>query len=148
MARVNYFEIENQIRAVLAAASDLTGVTILVEEEIAVQRGNVVGIYLDDRSAPSELQSISAGTRTRLYVQFSIWCWHFGIGRDRRPAMQARDDLVGKVEIALMGNRNLNNTVNTSWLEGGEFISGPDPTGDQFMSGAQVRLTVDVTASI
>ena len=148
MSRVNYFEIENQIRAVLAAATDLAGVTILVEEEIAVQRGNVVGIYLDDRSAPSELQSISAGTRTRLLVQFSIWCWHFGIGRDRRPTMQARDDLVGKVEIALMGNRNLNSTVNTSWLEGGEFISGPDPTGDQFMSGAQVRLTVDVTASI
>ena len=148
MARINYFNIETQIKAVLDADANLTGTTILVEEEIAVQRGNVVGIYLDDRSAPADLQSISAGTRTRLLVQFSIWCWHFGIGRDRRPAMQARDDLVGKVEIALMGNRNLNSTVNTSWLEGGEFISGPDPTGDQFMSGAQVRLTVDVTASI
>mgnify|MGYP001566743466 FL=1 len=148
MARINYYNIEAQIKAVLDADANLTGTTILVEEEIAVQRGNIVGIYLDDRSAPSDLQSISAGTRTRLYVQFSIWCWHFGIGRDRRPAMQARDDLVGKVEIALMGNRNLNDTVNTSWLEGGEFISGPDPTGDQFMSGAQVRLTVDVTASI
>ena len=148
MPRINYFNIETQIKAVLDADSNLTGTAVLVEEEIAVQRGNVIGIYLDDRSAPSELQSISSGTRTRFFVQFSIWCWHFGIGRDRSPAMQARDDLVGKVEIALMGNRTLNATVNTSWLEGGEFISGPDPTGDQFMSGAQVRLTVDVTASI
>jgi len=61
--------------------------------------------------------------------------------------MEQRDDLIGKVEIALMKERTLNGTVNSSWLEGGEFLSGPDPTGNQFMSGASVMLIADVTAT-
>lgn len=147
MSRVDYYNIEDQIRSVLAADSDLSGVTILVEEEISAQRGNVVAIYLDDRSAPDSLQGLSAGQRTRFLIRFTIWCFHFGISRDRRAVMEQRDDLVGKVEIALMKNRNLNNSVVTSWLSGGEFISGPDPTGKQFMVGASITLECDAIGS-
>lgn len=147
MARIDYYGIENAIANVLKTDSTLTGVTVLVEEELTVQRGNVIGIYLDDRNVPIEDQPIAAGTKTRFNVNFSIWCWHFGIGRDRTLAQQQRDDLIGKVEIALMKNRTLQNTVTMSWLDGGDFISGPDPTGNQFMSGGEIRLTVDVTAS-
>ena len=147
MARINYYGIEDAIRSVLAADSDLAGVTITVEEELSPARGNVVGIYLDSRSAPNELQGLSAGQRTRFHVTFSIWCWHFGVGRDWRVPMQQRDDLLGKVEIVLMKNRTLNDTVTMSWLTGGEFMSGPDPTGNQFMSGAEIKLTADVAAS-
>ena len=147
MARVDYFNIEEQIKTILDDDADLSDVDILIEEEISVQRGNVIGIYLDERDAPDDEQSLSAGTRTRFNVRFSIWCWHFGIGRDRRVPMQQRDDLVGKVEIALMKKRTLNDTVNMSWLEGGEFLSGPDPTGNQFMSGASVILVANVTGT-
>ena len=147
MARVDYFGIEEAIKSILDADADLAGVEVLIEEELTIQRGNVVGIYLDDRDAPNEDQSLSAGTRTRFNVRFSIWCWHFGVGRDRRVPMEQRDDLIGKVEIALMKERTLNDTVNSSWLEGGEFLSGPDPTGNQFMSGASVMLIADVTAA-
>jgi len=147
MARVDYFSIETAIKTILDADADLAGVAILIEEELTVQRGNVVGIYLDDRDASDPDQSLSAGTRTRFNVRFSIWCWHFGVGRDRRVPMEQRDDLVGKVEIALMKERTLNDTVNMSWLEGGEFLSGPDPTGNQFMSGASIILVADVVAS-
>ena len=120
---------------------------VIIEEELSVQRNNVVGIYLDDRIAPEGDQSLSSGTRTRFQVRFSIWCWHFGIGPDRRPVMEQRDDLLGNVEIALMNNRSLNSTVETSWIEGGEFMSGPDPDSNQFMAGAQIILVADVTAS-
>lgn len=147
MARVDYYAIENAIAAVLRADATLAGVTVMVEEELSFQRGSIVGIYLDDRSSPQDLQAISAGTETRFIVNFTVWCWHMGIGRDRTMVMQQRDDLVGKVEIALMKNRTLSNTVNMSWLEGGEFISGPDPQGNQFMSGAEIKLSADVTAS-
>ena len=147
MARIDYFNIEEAIKSILDADADLADVEVLIEEELTIQRGNVVGIYLDDRDAPDEEQSLSAGTRTRFNVRFSIWCWHFGVGRDRRVPMQQRDDLVGKVEIALMKERTLNDTVNMSWLEGGEFLSGPDPTGDQFMSGASVILIVNVVGT-
>ena len=148
MARADYYAIEDAIRAVLAAASSLSGVTILVEEELTVQRGSVIGIYLEDRTAPAEEQPIAAGLETRFHVNFTIWCWHFGVGRDRRPVMEARDDLVGNVEIALMGNRDLNDTVDSSWLTGGDFLSGPDPTGKQFMAGASINLTVDVKGTV
>ena len=148
MARCDYYAIENAIATILRADATLAGVSVIVEDEVAVQRGSIIGIYLDDRDAPMDLQAIAAGTRTRFNINFSIWCWHFGVGRDRTVVMQQRDDLLGKVEIALMNNRTLSNTVTMSWLNGGEFISGPDPTGNQFMSGAQIRLTVDATASI
>lgn len=147
MARVDYFAIEAAIRDILVADAGLAGTTVLVEEELTVNRGNIVGIYLEDRDSPAEIQTLSAGTRTRFFVRFTIWCWHFGVGRNRQVPMEQRDDLVGKVEIALMGNRNLNGTVDSSWLLGGEFISGPDPTGRQFMSGASVILEVDVTGT-
>ena len=147
MARVDYFSIETAIKTILDADADLASVSVLIEEELTVQRGNVIGIYLDDRDAAEQDQSLSAGTRTRFNVRFSIWCWHFGVGRDRRVPMEQRDDLVGKVEIALMKERSLNSTVDTSWLEGGEFLSGPDPTGKQFMSGASIILVADVTGT-
>lgn len=146
MARIDYFSIEEAIKTVLDDDADVTG-SVLIEEEITIQRGNIIGIYLDDRNAADEDQSLSAGTRTRFNVRFTIWCWHFGIGRDRRGPMEQRDDLVGKVEIALMKKRTLNDTVTMSWLEGGEFLSGPDPTGNQFMSGASIILVVDVTGT-
>ena len=147
MSRVDYFTIEEAIKSILDADAIVSAKAILIEEELVFERGNIIGIYLDDRQAPDELQSISAGTRTRFLVSFSLWCWHFGVGRDRRVPMEQRDDLLGNVEIALMKVRNLNDTVNTSWLLGGEFLSGPDPTGKQFMSGAQIILVADVTAS-
>jgi len=147
VARVDYFAIETQIKTILDAEASLSGTSVLIEEELTFERGNIVGIFLDDREAPEELQSLSAGTRTRFLVTFSIWCWHFGVGRDRRVPMEQRDDLVGNVEIALMKERTLNGTVNMSWLAGGEFLSGPGETKNQFMSGAQIILIVDVTAS-
>lgn len=146
MARVDYSTIEDAIETVLKADANLAGVTYLVEEELVMGTGDIVGIYLEDRNAPEAMQSVSAGKRTRFLIRFSVWCWHFGIAKNKRTVMKKRDDLLGKVEIALMGNRNLNNTVNTSWLEGGEFESGKDEAGRQFMSGGQIILTADATA--
>src|SRR3990167_3473965 len=146
MARVDYSAIEDAIETVLKADANLAGVKYLVEEELVMGTGDIIGIYLEDRNAPEGMQSVSAGKRTRFLIRFSVWCWHFGIAKNKRLVMEKRDDLLGKAEIALMGNRNLNDTVNTSWLEGGEFESGKDEAGRQFMSGGQIILTADATA--
>ena len=146
MARVDYFGIEAAIQDILQADANLSGVQVLVEPAMVHQEGDVVAIYVDRRSAPADLQTISAGTRTRFLVSFSLWCYHMNL--DVPTALQKRDDLMGKVEVALMAvNRNLNSTVNMSWLEGGEFLNGQSENNDIFMAGGEIQLIADVTAT-
>ena len=146
MAAINYWNIEQQIASIIKTA--VARATVLVDEEIDFAEGDVVGIYLDDRSAPADLQSLSAGTRLRQMVSFKIWCWHFGFGKDRSVAMQARDTLIGDVETALMAKVTLNDTVNYSYITGGEFISGPEPTDRGFAAGGTVDLVAEALATI
>ncbi len=138
MARVDYYGIAKAIQSQLQADSNLADVTVLVEEELTMSRGNVVIIYLDRREAPDDLQTLSAGTRTRFNLFFSIWCFHFGF--EKALAIEARDDLLGKVELALMSDPTFSNNVSSSWITGGDFDNGPLPDGVDFMAGAEVQL--------
>ena len=146
MARVDYFGIEEAIRDILVSDTSLGGISVLIEDEINFIEGPVVALYLENRAAPAELQSLSAGQRTRFYVSFVLWVMDFSLD-GIREASKKRDDLVGKVEIVLMKDRTLGGTVTTSWLEGGDFLNAqvPDVTG--FVSAAEIRLTVDVRAA-
>lgn len=146
MSRIDYWGIEQAIATIIKAA--VPRASVIVEEELDFAEGDVVGIYLDQRSAPAELQSLSAGTRLREQLAFKIWCWHFGFGKDRSMAMQSRDALIGDVETALMANNNLNSTANFSYILGGEFINGPEPTDRGFAAGGTVDLLVDAIGSI
>ncbi|HEV8639643.1 MAG TPA: hypothetical protein VGV13_00915 [Methylomirabilota bacterium] len=146
MARVDYFAIEQAIQTVLKAAPDLSGTQVVIEEEL--QFGSEatprVGIYLMRRDAPSGLQALAAGQQTRFLVRFEIRCAAYSLDAVA-TAISLRDDLVGKVEVALMASRSLNGTVISSWLEGGDLPSAQ--TGDGWTSRGDVILIADVKAT-
>lgn len=151
MARVDYFQIEKEIQTVLKDDADLAGVAVLIEEELTFAEGNIILIELDRRDAPDDLQSISAGQRTRFLLQISLWCWGFGYERER--AMEQRDDLLGKVEVALLKHRAaqpgnaFGGEVTSFWMQGGDFENRRTTDSDRFLSGASIDLICDVTAT-
>ena len=145
MARFDYFQLERDIQTKLQADAGLAGVTILVEENVSFFENDHVIIHLKRREVPDEMQSFSAGTRMRMLLRLELVCVSFAF--ELAVARENRDDLVGKVELALMGDRQFSNSlqVNSSWIEGGEFEDGT--TGEkQLYSLATIDLVVDVVA--
>lgn len=148
MARVDYFDLENTIKSILEADSSLSGVTITVEGEVpggGVGLFPYVGIHIERRD-PHGGQPLAAGQRTRLNLKFAIWCWEYSL-ESVAKAIQLRDDLVGKVEVALMKNRTINNKVACIWLDGGRLPSGKDPESNGWLSAGEIIVIADVTAS-
>ena len=146
MARLDYYAIETAIKTLLEADATLAGTVVTVEDELlfGAERTPWVGIFLDRRD-PGE-QSLSAGTRTRYNIRLSIWCWEYSM-ESISKAIQLRDDLVGKVEVALMKQRTLNDTVTKSWIEGGELPSARVPDNNGFVSGGEIILIADASAT-
>lgn len=145
MARVDYYAIEEAIADHLRVQEDLQNVNIPPPEtEFSFERRPMVLISLDRRDAV-EGQPLAAGTRTRYTVRFSLWCYQFAL--KLKDASEMRDDLIGKVEVALMKNRTLDNSVHYMQLEGGEFESGPAPGIQGFVSAGEIILTAEVTAT-
>jgi len=139
-ARIDYWGIEQKIAQVLKAAPELVGVDITVEKELSFQRGPIVIIYLDQREVPIDQQTLSANTRARQVLTFSIWCWHFAL--EVADGMRKRDDLLGKLELVLMNDDTFGDTVEASWLAGGQFMRLENAEGDGLMAGAECRLVV------
>lgn len=129
----------------LSLAGAITPVPAVVMEEEYAANESWVGIYLTNRNAPANVQSMSAGTRTRFLLHFELWCWRFAM--DGPKAMQLRDELVGATELALMIDRTFGGTCDSSWLEGGDMKTASDPqTMGRFFAGGQIVLTVDTFA--
>jgi len=146
MARVDYYQIESDIRDHLLADSNLDNVVVQIESDLAIQRGNNVVIYLNRRDGPDRLQTISAGTRTRYELELSIWCYHVG-GLETRALLEARDDLLGRVEIALLSNRSsLESDIGPYWIRGGEFQTNELEQNAGFVAGAEIEMFVQATA--
>tara|TARA_Y100000310_G_scaffold279946_1_gene299384 strand:+ start:176 stop:622 length:447 start_codon:yes stop_codon:yes gene_type:complete len=145
MARVDYYQIEKDIKTQLEADADLASVSVRIEEEPEFVMGDHVIIYLLGREAPEDMQSISAGTETRYLVTFSIMC--FSTGLQLEQLLERRDDLLSQVELALMSNRKFANAqIQSSWLQGGEFENSRNGDEGLFNAGAEIELVVDVTA--
>lgn len=143
---IAYNDIATAIKTKLEAYAALAGVTVAIEDELILGTQSMpwVGIYLMRRTLP-EGQSLSYGTRTRLLLTYSIWCWQHSL--DGQPtAIGLRNSLIGNVELALMSDRTLGGAAATSWLEGGDVMSGRPEGGSDWMSGGEVILTVDAQA--
>lgn len=138
MARVDYFDIQAEIKTILDADAGVSGANINIEIERDMNfsaRFPACFIYLDSRSAPPDEQRLAAGTRTDFILRFSLWV--FGINLNTlADACHQRDDAIGLIEIALMKNRTLSNKVNALWLDGGEFLTGNTDNG--FISGGEI----------
>src|SRR5437870_418093 len=150
MPRIDYFAIEQGIQTILQADAALAalGARVVIEEELPflAETGPWVGIYLERREAPRDLQALAGGQQTRFLVRLTIWCSQFSL-KSIAEAIHLRDDLVGKVEIALMSDRRLNGTVSTSWLDGGDLPSAKNADAGGWLSRGEVLLVADVKAT-
>lgn len=145
MARIDYYDIANEIAGILSADSELSGVTVAVESDHELGVGLFVGVYIDRRESPPDEQQISAGTRERYILYVTLLCRAYSLD-SISDAIRRRDDLVGKVEIALMGNRTLNGKVGGLWLEGGALPSGKDESGSGYISEGEIIVAARVSA--
>ena len=143
------------------AAIDYNGITTTIRDTIATEVGSDyyvtanmaqpaetrpwVAIYLDGRT-PTDNQPIAAGTRQRYTLNYSIWCWCWSLNGPEH-AGEARDDLMGLVETALMENRKMGGLVENGVLAGGEFQTAKDDKGVWLMGG-EIIYRADVTATI
>ena len=153
MSAVDYTGIRDAIESILSTKTEAGGVLegsrIYIEEEPQfglMDQAVAIALFMDTRSAPDGEQSISSGTRTRMYLRVTFWIVAFSI-ESFRKACNMRDDKMGALELVLMENRTLNDTVSTSWLNGGELFSAKDPQNNAvFTAIAEVVMTLDVSA--
>jgi hypothetical protein len=147
MAAADYWALEVGIKAALDAAlpsQQSPTPTVTIEEEFKPV-DSWIGIFAVSRAAPSDVQSLSAGTKTRFIVRIELWCWRFGMSRP--DAMRLRDSLVGDTELALMVDRTFGGACSTSWLEGGQMMVQDDPASGRFLAGGSIILIADMTAT-
>ena len=144
MARVDYFDIEQELAQILRTDPRTQEATVLVEEELSFYENDVILIELERRDAPDDEQTASAGKRTRFLLQMSVWCYAYAL--EKQIAMRKRDDLLGKVELVIQENRGLGGKVGSTWLAGGDFENRRDADGQGFMSGAQIEVVMQVVA--
>lgn len=141
---VDYNAILDAIEQIISEDPELGDVSVLVEEELTFQSGSIVIIYLDRDDNVEGEQALTAGTRDRKQIFFSIWCCHQGL--NRRDAIRQRNWLKARVETALMRDRELKNTVEVSWSPGGEFMTVLLESG--FMSCASINLVCETVAIV
>lgn len=146
MARIPYYEIENEIAEILRADEELQSVNVTVEDVTEMEAGAWIGIYLLGRTVPPDGQPLAAGTRTRFRLDIALWCWEYSLD-SMADAVRKRDDLVGKVELTLMANRTFNNLVNYSFLNGGELQTAQLDETAGFIAGGEILVQADITAS-
>ena len=144
MARIDYYDIEKELQYILQGDPALNEVTVLIEEmpEMTADMAPFVSIFIDRREVPSA-QPIAGGTRQRMLLKLSLWCYVVEM-ESVESACKKRDDLIGKVEIALMNNRTINDKVNHTIMDGGEFDNVSLQTIGLAMGGSIVLL-VDVS---
>jgi len=145
VARVDYWKIEQEIAEIIR--TQVPNVFVTVERELlfGMETAPWIGVYLDRRDAPPELQSLSAGTRTRFRLRFMVLVWCFSLEYER--SFEERDEVLSKVEVALMGHRTLNELVKSSWLEGGDMSTRVPPERSGFLAGGEIILIADAQAS-
>lgn len=145
MPKIDYYSIESELSEILKADATLDGVHITVEDNTDMEGGSWVGIFLLGREL-TEGQPLAMSTRIRYRLNFLILCWDYSLD-SIADAIQKRDDLIGKVEIALLKNPTINNLVNYSFLEGGELESAQLEETAGFIAGGEIRLRAELTAS-
>ncbi len=149
MARVNYGALTIAIETVLSGDAELRNWGVTVEAvpslPIHVNKFPHVGIFEGSRS-PTSGQPIASGQRTRYALRWKVVVT--AMGKTYAEASQARDEIMGFVEIALMADRTLGGALSggSLTLGGGDFVSG-SAEGGGLVAQADLTLTAEVTAS-
>src|SRR3990167_9771384 len=126
MPGLDYWSIEQELKHVLVQDPTLENVQIILENDALMnfEAMTCVGIFLTRRNIPEE-QPIAAGKRMYIDLEFSLWCFVADL-ENLEGAARKRDELLNKVEVVLMGNRTLNDKVDYSRIDNGDFDSAFD----------------------
>lgn len=156
MARIDYNAIGEAIRELLVTdpqVSPATGAPIIELEgnapfsdqgAIDAERTPYVGIYLTGRDAPADDQRLRAGQTTTMRLRYTLLVVTYAAD-GVESAIRARNDLIGKVEVALMTDRTLGGTVDFHVLDGGDMPSAR--VGNGFAAFGDVLVTAQTTAT-
>lgn len=151
-APIDYAGVRSAIETILQGAAaeggTLEGSRVFIEEEPQFglpDEGVGIAVFMDSRVANDEKQFMSAGKRTRYDLRLSFWVIAFNMG-NYRQACDDRDRILGALELVLMANRTLGDTVESSKLEGGEMFSARNAQNSVYTAAAEVVLTVQVSA--
>ena len=145
----NYSTLVDAIAAQLKAYSGLAGVRVEIEQDPVLglpDDGGRALVVESMRRRPSPGQSMAAGTRLRNRLTVVISSVGFDM-ESFRAAANKRDDLIDKVELAIMADRTIGaRTVNLE-LMGGEFYRASAPgNAPPFASIGETLLEMDVSA--
>lgn len=147
MAGVDYTGILNTVEEILRTDPLLQDVKVEAANDLNLDAGGWVGIFLVSRSPQSDEQPIAAGRKAVYYLEFEIWCWQSSNESPRR-AEELRNALLSTVEAVLLKYPTLRDTVQGRALRGGTLGTVVDQAKG-FVSGGQVLMTarVSLTAS-
>ena len=98
------------------------------------------------RRRPSLGQSMAAGTRLR--SRFTVVISAAGFDMDSyQAAASKRDDIIDKIELAVMSDRSIGSRVTNLEIMGGEFYRVSQPgNAPPFAAVAETLLEMDVSA--
>ena len=146
MAAFDFDGIRTQIKTQLLADSNLTKISVLIEEELTFQENKTVIIYLESAFEDAERQTASSGKRSLFTLRFAIQC--FAVSLDYNEAIKQRDKLVGDVHIALITDRTLSGKVQHLWFDTFLMATGNRDGTSGFVSGTEIQMLADVLASV
>jgi len=146
VARIDYFAIELEIQKVLKEDASLVSagvVHVVVEEDVVTSPEMCpwVGVYIADRESAGS--PLTAGQQQRFKIRYEVWCYDHAM--DVPEASRLRDDLIGKVEVALLKKPTLNGKVTSMLITGGTFDSGRTAVG--FLQGGSIVLEIEKKAT-
>ena len=148
MARISYGGLAKAIKTVIAADPSVRDYDATIEVNpgtVALEKFPHIAIY-ERKHALTAGQPLAAGQQTRKRLQWEVIV--SAIGKSFEDASQMRDDLLGYVEVALMGNRALGGALTNSslMLAGGDLTGGPLDAG--VISQGSIVVTAEATASV
>jgi hypothetical protein len=143
MPAIDYGLIREKIEAIINEDARLQGATVRIEPEIAPSSSQVpwVGIYMESRSAPDADQPAAAGRETvyQIRIMLEIGHYHMNIEEARR----LRDVFLGQLELVMMENRTLRDTVDQMWLVGGSMMTGRREKSTGFWAAAELEIIAE-----
>lgn len=150
MGRINYTAILKGIEQVLRNDGDVIAFNadVLIQKPVPTTLTEPVINVFEDRRDPTPGQDIAVGTRKRYTIRWAVWVTCFS-SNSYADAAEQRDELLGKVEIALMKNRTLDGVLPNASLDiqGGELGRG-GPAGDVgFIAQSTLVVTAEAVAS-
>lgn len=149
MAKIAYYSIQSAIKTILSAGltgQAATNVFIERPRPTSCDLDPYISIFGRGRTAPAGQQVIASHRTLAVEWQISIWVWANALLDDTLAAgIQARDGWLGDIELLIMQNPTLSDTVHTAYCEGGQMNTGQDARGLYVGGEVLVRVLVEAT---